>query len=629
MVMATVASSLFSALKFAQLSATVDHALHASEEAISLATELAGSLEREDDALLLALSGDREVARASLQAEQQRGNASLDRLVKKLERGDSEERGIASELRHEIDEYRGAGARLLSLAGHPDAVARYHQTVNPHLRQTVATCARVREINFRTMARAGIQARDAASRATHIVTTITAAAFVLGTLVTVWLARSIIMPVRDLTASVDAVRKGDFDRRVAPSAVDELGKLADGFNRMAETVGEYRRSSLGELLAAKTTLEATLNALPDAVIVIAPDGSVGAVNAPARAILASADVPHAGCLRELPLRPAHLQAVKAALMGRPCRPSRADFSHVLVLTIGGQLKRFLVAAVPIPDFVPRQYGAVIVLDDVTEIARLDELRTELIGVASHELKTPLTALRMNLMLLVEELQQIGPRQREMLSAALEGSEELGSTIDELLDMTRIEADQLRLNMAPVDLFALLRQVQARLQPRLDDARISLEIVATFKTAIVHGDAARLASVLTNVLVNSLKYSPQGEKVIVSITAGAIASGQNAGVPQLSGVQLTVTDAGPGIPADFRERVFEKFFRVEHHLGSDSNGVRGTGIGLYLCREIIRAHGGTIWCEPGENGVGTRVAFILPVAREMPEAATGISQPRHP
>ena len=73
----------------------------------------------------------------------------------------------------------------------------------------------------------------------------------------------------------------------------------------------------------------------------------------------------------------------------------------------------------------------------------------------------------------------------------------------------------------------------------------------------------------------------------------------------------MTDAGPGIPAEYRERIFDKFFRVENHLGTDSGGVRGTGIGLYLCREIIKAHGGTIRCEPGDEGRGTRIAFTLP------------------
>ena len=123
--------------------------------------------------------------------------------------------------------------------------------------------------------------------------------------------------------------------------------------------------------------------------------------------------------------------------------------------------------------------------------------------------------------------------------------------------------------------------------------------------MVRGDVERLGLVFTNLLINSLKYAPSESTVTVCVS-----SRQNAVVGSGSMLQIAVTDAGPGIPAEFRERVFEKFFRVEHHLGQDHSGVRGTGIGLYLCREVIKAHGGSIACEPGDSS-GTRIAISLP------------------
>jgi NtrC-family two-component system sensor histidine kinase KinB len=402
---------------------------------------------------------------------------------------------------------------------------------------------------------------------------------------------------------VEAVRQGDFDRRVPPDADDELGRLADGFNRMAETLAEYRRSSLGELLSAKTTLEATLDALPDAVIVIDPDGGVAAANPPARAILEAAGAADARRLDDLPLRPADRDAVAAALAGRPGLPSRTDFAGALTVSLNGRPQRFLVTAVPIPDFAPRRFGAVIVLADVTEFARLDELRGELIGVASHELKTPLTTLRLNLLLLGEQAAHLAPRQREMLDAALGGCEELAATIDELLDVTRSEAGQLRLDLAPVDVAVILGQVLRGLRPRFDDAGIKVQVVQECDSAVVRGDAARLGTVLTNLLTNALKYSPPGGSVTVHLSRGPTDDGAGA-------LRVAVTDAGPGVPAEFRERVFDKFFRVEHHQGGP-DGVRGTGIGLYLCREIVKAHGGSIRCEAGDGG-GAWVTFVLPI-----------------
>jgi two-component system, NtrC family, sensor histidine kinase KinB len=608
LVLATVGSGLWSAWTFARLSTIAGDTLRESQETLDLTAALAGSLEREDDALLLALSGDVARARQELADQRRRGEGFFDRLLPLLSAGDAAERELAGHLRREMDAYRAAGLDLLTAAGAPDALERYHKQVNPLLRQAVASCGKIREANFQEMQRVGVRARDEAGRATGVVVAVSVAAVVLASVVAFWLARSILRPVRELAATVEALRLGDFDRRVGTEADDELGQLAAGFNRMAETLAEYRRSSLGELLAAKITLEATLNALPDAVIVIAPDGSLAALNPPARAVLEAKRAAGATRLQELPLLAEHREAVNAALAGHPGNGSRADFSKALAVVLGGRPHKFLVTAVPIPEFAPRRTGAVVVLDDMTEFARLEELRSELIGVASHELKTPLTTLRMNLLLLGERADNLTPRQKEILAAAVQGCEELGGTIDELLDVTRIEAGQLRLNLGPVDLYGILDRALRPLRPRFEDARVRVQTERGCVPAVVRGDAERLGLVFTNVLTNALKYAPAGSAVTLQVT-----SRQNAGVGGGVLLQITVTDAGPGVPAEFRERVFEKFFRVEHHLGPDRNGVRGTGIGLYLCREVVKAHGGTIACEPGDGGLGTRIAISLPAS----------------
>jgi NtrC-family two-component system sensor histidine kinase KinB len=111
--------------------------------------------------------------------------------------------------------------------------------------------------------------------------------------------------------------------------------------------------------------------------------------------------------------------------------------------------------------------------------------------------------------------------------------------------------------------------------------------------------------MTNLLANALKYSPRGGRVHVEVL-----SRPGAGADGALTLQVAVTDAGPGVPEPYRERIFEKFFRVEHHLDGAPEGVPGTGIGLYLCREVVKAHGGSIWCEPAEGGAGTVVAFWL-------------------
>jgi two-component system, NtrC family, sensor histidine kinase KinB len=138
-------------------------------------------------------------------------------------------------------------------------------------------------------------------------------------------------------------------------------------------------------------------------------------------------------------------------------------------------------------------------------------RSELVAVASHELKTPLTTIRMILMLLGEGSDTFTERQREILETALLGCEELGSTTDELLDVTRIEAGQFRLDLAPVDLSAILDAVLRLLRTRIDDAEVRIEVRREARPAIVSGDPTRLRNVMTNILANALKYSPRGAR----------------------------------------------------------------------------------------------------------------------
>lgn len=603
---AVLGIGLWSALTFARLSSVVGRTLQESQEVIELSAGLAHSLEREDDALLLAIGGKIDQARRDLQAERQRGDRYYGRLAERAQGQPRQQHLLALGLRQQIEAYHTAGSELLASALQPDAMERYQGQVNPLLRLAVETCGQLREENFESMQKAGILARDEARWATGLILAAAGVAFALASLVALWLARSVLGPVRELTGAVESLRRGDFDSRVPLVSADEMGHLAMGFNRMAETLAEYRRSSLGDVLAAKNTLEATLDALPDAVLLVAPDGSMAALNQPAQAVLRAKNVEEARQVRDLPLSPEHQAAVGLALAGRATMPRQPDFQHTFDVSLEGQPRRFMLTAVPVPECAPGQTGAVVVLHDVTEFARLDELRAELIGMASHELKSPLTTLRMNLLMLMEHSTGLSQRQQQLLAAAVQGCEELGSTIEELLDITRVEAGQLRLNLAPVELGAVLASAHHGLQPRFEDEGVALQVLMETSPALVLGDAARLASVFTNLLTNALKYSPRDSTVTVRV-----ASAQKAGKPGPAAVQIGVADRGPGIPAEYRERVFEKFFRVEHHTGPPGSGVRGTGIGLYLCREIVKAHGGTIWCEPGDGGLGTRVVVDLP------------------
>ncbi len=603
LVMTTIVSGIWSVWTFARLTAIAGKTLEVSQKTIDLTAVLANALEREDDALLLAVTGKRAEALAKLIAERRQFNEAYSRLLRTLD--EPHEKDAAADLQKHEAQYRTAGDAFLSMAGQQDAMTLYYRRVNPALRQAVADCARIRESNIHAMQLAATRARDEAHRGTILVTVISAIALIVSTIVALALARSILHPIQALTDSVEALREGDFERRVPVVSNDELGRLAVGFNRMAEALAEFRRSNLSEVLRAKETLEATIATLPDAVLVIDPEERIVTLNPLARSVLRATGAPGASSIKDLPF-PAHrLSALRAALRGESSSEARAEFNKAFLVSLEGRRRKFALTVLPIPEFRNRDFGAVAILYDVTDFARLDELRTELIGVASHELKTPLTTLRMNLLLLGEKAQNLTSRQHEILATAVLGCHELANTIDELLDLTRIEAGQLRLTRENVDIRAVIDRAVTSLGQRFEDAEVKLQVAYGSHLDFFRGDSVRLTMVLTNLLSNALKYTPRAGTVEIS------ASMQNAGSNGRSMLQIAVTDSGPGVPRAFRERIFDKFFRVEQQTIDDQSGSRGAGIGLYLCRQIVEAHGGAISCQTGENGKGTRIAMVLP------------------
>jgi NtrC-family two-component system sensor histidine kinase KinB len=602
-VLTTVACGALAAWTLYRMSRGIHETLLDSQRTIEALATLTWALEREDDAVLLAIRGRFTAAREELG----RQRAEFDRALASLRPHLTEpgERELAARFGRNVAELRQLGDQIVSASSTTGLFDLYHDRVNPALRQAVAVATELREMQFRAMTHAGIEAEGQARWAMWVVAGIALGALLLSSCIAVVLTRRVVGPVYLLTQAAEALGAGDFERRVDIRSPDELGRLAAGFNRMAAALAEIQRLNIAQVLEAKGMLEATLEAVPDAVLLFDPQERVLSTNQAARQVLGLSDTDASIPLARLPVPQPCVQAVREALGGiRPPAPS-ADLRDAFTLAANGTQVKLLPVVIPVRHFVQQGHGAVLVLYDVTAFAKLDELRMELIAVASHELKTPLTTLRMNLLMLHEEWSALGERQRLILDSALLAWDELSKTIDELLDITRADAGQLRLSIERLDLCRLVDEAIRQFAPRFEESGVRLEVQKDVRSAFCQGDAARLLMVLNNVLANALKYSPAGGVVRVA------ASRQNAVSGDRSVLHCAVTDAGPGVPLEFRERIFEKFFRVEHHRRVDAKERKGTGIGLYLCKHIITAHGGSIWCDAGEHGVGTRLAITLP------------------
>lgn len=260
---------------------------------------------------------------------------------------------------------------------------------------------------------------------------------------------------------------------------------------------------------------------------------------------------------------------------------------------------------------PAGVGVWLVLEDVSELRRLQRIRTEFIDNLSHELRTPLTTVSLLSETLQREAEGVGEaipaKMRDRIAKIEVETGHLVQMVNELLDLSRIEGGG-TLQMADgVDMSRLASESAERL--RLFGERQGVTFLFETPAGLppVRGDAARLGQVVVNLVHNAVKFSPDGGEITVRTTS---ADGQ---------VVTSVEDHGIGIPRVARDRVFERFYKVDRaRLRAEAGG--GTGLGLAIARNVIEQHGGRIWVESRE-GVGSTFAFALPAA-DRPAAAAG-------
>lgn len=603
LVLASLAATAWTLFVLSRLSTVTGAMVRDSADTTAATTTLTTALEREDDALLVLLGAPASSDRAPLVRARVRTNSARSRLRALLATSEDRRRGAVID--HDVAAYRRVVDGFVSQPG-TSPLERYHREVNPLLRRAVNAVAHVRDDHFAEAAAVASVARAEVARTRGVVAAIAVVALLLALVLATRLARFVTSPLRQLAEAVSAVREGRFDARVETQHGDELGQVAEAFNEMATRLAEFRRLDLDAVLKAKATLEATLDALPDAVVLIEPDGTVAARNAAAEALYrrAGLEAPRAAeDLQPLGLTP----EVLARPLERIDAPESVDLRSSRVISVSGEPRRLLPRVAPTLRERERPSGVVVVLSDVTELARLDEMRAELIAVASHELQTPVTTLRMSLMLLQEASERFDPRARDLVANALGGVDQLRETVDALLDMTRIEAGRLRLNPEPISLDAFVHERVAACRARAEELGVSVDVRVAPGLPPVYADRSRARIVVDNLLTNALKYTPSGGRVEIRLSQSPRDRRSSHG----AAVRLVVSDTGPGVPPEFQGRVFEKFFRVEHHRPTRDVGPRGSGIGLYLCKEIVELHGGSIACEGSGDERGATFVIDLP------------------
>lgn len=567
--------------------------LRENYRSIMAAEQMIDALERQDSHLLKVIMGDQGSARAAFLEQEIIFGQWLQRA-----RDNITVEGEAGLVGGIDARHRAYGAAFRANLGTPAApqvemtLDRYQREIHPLFEAVLNKCIALRQINEETMYRASQATDRMAQRAVWSTVAVALLALVLVIAFSLVLAERLVGPLRSFALAAQRLSGGDYTVRVPIAAKDELGQVASEFNRMVAQLEAFHRINIEEIVSERNKGEAVLHSIADGLVVFDTQRRVGALNPAARQILNLGDGVVVGMPAEKILHDSEVEALLRETL-RGGTPPEVDERRVTVIDDGEKLRHYLYSMTPIRGAEAELTGIVLLLKDITSLRELEQLKSEFVTAASHELRTPLTSIGMSVDLLLEHaLERLPAREQELLLAAHEEVHRMQALVNDLLDLSRIEASSLQLIFVRVSLMDLFDHVKAIFQNQADrlDVHLSYRPVALR----VRGDATKLTWVLTNLVSNALRYVGQGGHIDLEAEAvGPLA-------------HIRVRDDGPGIPEAYQARIFQKFVQVEGPRSA------GSGLGLAICREIVRAHGGAIWVE-SQPGAGSTFTFTLPLA----------------
>ncbi len=490
------------------------------------------------------------------------------------------------------------------------------QTVGPGERpaydvpfqQLRAQTQRMMTMNTEALAHRLAEANAEAAEARNLLAGSATVAVLLALMLVLSVPAAAVAPLQLLQTAIRHAADRDFSQTIPIETNDEFGAVARDFNELLSQLREYRTSTTAEILTERNRLAAVINTLDEGLLVVDQNRTILLANPVATGLLGlsgahligrpaaevAAEAGTSGDLLRAVLRPLDTPADVAAA---------AEALPLLTITPpnGGEALHYRLTAHGIVSFneVRDQLefaGYILALHNVSDFKKLDQVKSNFLATVSHELKTPLASIGLSLKILADERVSPDERQR-VLSGMRQETQRLQKLVSELLDVARLESGNITLDFRAVSAVELIGFATAPVQQQLVQKRLTLTEDLPADLPALRADAEKASWVLLNLLVNAIRYSPEGGAVRLTAQPDG-----------LGAVQFSVRDEGPGIAAEHHERIFQRFIQ----LPGKASYRGGSGLGLSIAREFITAQGGRLWVE-SELGAGSSFHFTLPVA----------------
>ncbi len=475
-------------------------------------------------------------------------------------------------------------------------IDEYEQTVRPAFQSVRDSATELRELNQAAMIKASERAADTSRQAIASVAIAGISAAAIGFVISWILSRTLVQPIRAIRDATEKIASGNYDIQLDIASQDELGQLADEINIMSQRLKAFKALNLDKIVAEKQRSEAIIYSLSDGIIVVDDQLHIVAINPVAAAIFGTKPELAQGrhCLEIIDDRTLYSQLQSVAESQTPALPVGTSAKCAELTIERGSIEHYQYLATPVTTEDNRRLGVVLLLQNVTNLKQLDQLKSEFVMTASHELRTPLTGMAMSINLLTETAKtKLSENEQELLQTAQEDVERLRDLVNDLLDLSKIESGKLEMEKTTTDPGSLVEKAIELLKIQAEDKQVEIISQMAGNLPKVEADFNKVTWVMTNLIANALRYAKKTIEVVTRRHG--------------TWISIAVVDDGPGIDPAYQQKIFDKFVQVK-----TEKDVGGTGLGLAICKEIIKAHGGTIWVD-STPGHGSTFTFTLPVS----------------
>lgn len=578
---------------FFSLGQSIDRVLSGNFQSVLASEEIGSALHQQETALALLASGHAAQADAAYTFSRTNFESSYATVFRKAK--SPEESALAATLGADWTRYRSVADSIIQsnqLSIQPSLDAVSNEVLRPMLQEMQGLARQILYVNEAQILADNKQAREEAYVDSQRGLLVTGIAVIVAILLAMRMVRVALTPLATLTDHAKRIGSGDL-QPLSVTRNDEIGQLGTAFNDMAQKLAEARQVESRRLQRAERMSDAAIDSLYDPVVVTDSHQRIVHLNRAAEGLFGPAPVSPRVLAAEHIKDKRILKAIDEAVDDQRVTASE-DESGLVQIQVGGSQRIYRLRATPMKDEDEILLGGVLVLDDVTHLRTLDRLKTEFIGVASHELRTPVTSLLLSVDLLKDgAVGALTPSQLQIVQAQSQDLGRLEKLMKDLLDVTRLEAGSSPPRLALVSPSELIKIPMQMLGPTAEKNGVNLVEDVSLGLSQVKADQSQIGRVITNLVTNAIRHTPRGG----TVTIRAMLDGDH--------VTFSVEDTGEGIPPEYRDRIFERFVQVP---GATQGGA---GLGLSIAQNIVKAHGGQMDVT-SEVGVGSTFRFTLAV-----------------